>query len=112
MTDAEILDRLQKYFQNQINNLNATEMAEGPFDDGTEDGELWEQAASRIDARGGLRVRFEFGDGRPRYECCPDCGAVGYGNVSCLTCHREWRKTWHKPCAICRDDEPTEGGAR
>lgn len=62
MTDAEILERLRAYFQNQINNLNATEMAEGPFEDGTEDGELWEQAASRIDARGGLRIRFEFGD--------------------------------------------------
>lgn len=62
MTDAEILERLRVYFQTQISNLNADEMAEGPFEDGTEDGELWEQAASRIDARGGLRVRFEFAD--------------------------------------------------
>ena len=59
--DAEVLERLRKYFQTQINNLNADEMVEGPFDDGTEDGELWEQAAARIDAKGGLRVRFEFG---------------------------------------------------
>ena len=65
MTDDEILERLRAYFQTKVENLSGDEMAEGPFEDGTEDGELWEQAASRIDARGGLRVRFEFGDTDP-----------------------------------------------
>ncbi|WP_086848377.1 hypothetical protein [Amycolatopsis kentuckyensis] len=65
MTDAEILEKLRAYFQNQINNLNATEMAEGPFDDGTEYGDAWEAAAKVIDRRGGLRIRFEFGDTDP-----------------------------------------------
>lgn len=60
--DADILERLRKHYQTKIDNVNQDEMVEGPFDDGTEDGELWEQAASRIDARGGLRVHFTFAD--------------------------------------------------
>lgn len=111
MTDAEILEKLREYFQAKVENLNADEMAEGPFDDGTEFGDAWEAAAAVIDRRGGLRIRFEFAD-ELKPECCPDCGAVGYGNASCLTCHREWRKTWHEPCAICRDDAQTAAGAR
>lgn len=63
MTEAEVLERLRKYFQTQINNLNADEMAEGPFEDSseTEFGERWEEAAAIIDRHGGLRIRFEFG---------------------------------------------------
>lgn len=60
MFDAEILEALEEHFQTKVNNLSGDEMAEGPFEDGTEDGDLWEAAASRIDARGGLRVRFFF----------------------------------------------------
>lgn len=58
--DAEILEALRKYFQTKVNNLSGDEMAEGPFEDGTEFGDLWEAAASRIDARGGLRIKFFF----------------------------------------------------
>ena len=65
MTDDEILEKLREHFQTKVSNLSGDEMAEGPFEDGTEDGELWEQAASRIDARGGLRIRFEFADDDP-----------------------------------------------
>lgn len=60
MFDAEILEALREHFQTQVDNLNPDTMAEGPFEDGTEDGDLWEAAASRIDARGGLRVHFTF----------------------------------------------------
>lgn len=59
--DAEVLERLRKYFQTKVNNLSGDEMAEGPFEDGTEFGDLWEQVASRIDTKGGLKIRFEFG---------------------------------------------------
>ena len=62
MTGAEVLERLNQYFQVQINNLNADEMAEGPFDDGQGFGDLWEEASTLIDSRGGLTVRFGFGD--------------------------------------------------
>ena len=62
MDDAEILEKLQKYFQTKMNNLEGDEMAEGPFEDGTEFGDAWEKAASRIDARGGLRIKFFFAD--------------------------------------------------
>lgn len=65
MTEAEVLERLRKYFQTQINNLNADEMAEGPFEDPAETietfGARWEEAAAIIDRNGGLRIRFEFG---------------------------------------------------
>lgn len=59
--DAEVLERLRKYFQTKVNNLSGDEMAEGPFEDGTEFGDLWEEAAARIDHHGGLKIRFEFG---------------------------------------------------
>ena len=62
MTDAEILEKLRAHFQTKVDNLNADEMAEGPFEDGTEFGDAWEAAAKVIDRRGGLRVRFEFAD--------------------------------------------------
>ena len=64
MTDEEILERLRKHYQTEIDNVNQDTMAEGPFADENETletyGELWEQAASRIVARGGLRVHFAF----------------------------------------------------
>ncbi|HJQ66684.1 MAG TPA: hypothetical protein VJ816_09920 [Gemmatimonadales bacterium] len=66
MTDEQILEKLREYYQTQINNVNQDEMAEGPFVDETETletfGQRWEAAASRIDARGGLRVHFTFAD--------------------------------------------------
>lgn len=66
MTDEEILERLREYYQTKIDNVNHDTMAEGPFADENETletyGELWEKAASRIDARGGLRVHFTFAD--------------------------------------------------
>lgn len=62
MNDEEILERLRKHYQTEIDNVNQDTMAEGPFEDGTEDGDLWEKAAARIDARGGLRVHFTFAD--------------------------------------------------
>jgi hypothetical protein len=62
MTDEEVLERLRKYYQTEIDNVNQDTMAEGPFEDGTEDSELWETAAERIYARGGLRVHFTFAD--------------------------------------------------
>jgi len=65
MTDDEILEKLREYFQTKVNNLSGDEMAEGPFDDGTEYGDAWEAAAGVIDRRGGLRIRFEFGDSDP-----------------------------------------------
>lgn len=63
MTDEEILERLRKYFQTQVNNLNADEMAEGPFENPNEEefGDTWEEAAARIDHHGGLKIRFKFG---------------------------------------------------
>lgn len=64
MDDAEILETFREYFQTQINNLNQTEMAEGPFENEADEefGDTWEDAAARIDARGGLRVYFRFAD--------------------------------------------------
>lgn len=69
MTDAEILEKLREYFQTKVNNLSGGEMAEGPFEDPDETletfGDAWEAAAKVIDRRGGLRIRFEFGDTDP-----------------------------------------------
>lgn len=69
MTDAEILEKLREYFQTKVNNLSGDEMAEGPFEDANETletyGDAWESAAKVIDRRGGLRIRFEFGDADP-----------------------------------------------
>lgn len=64
MTDEEILGRLQKHYQTEIDNVNHDTMAEGPFENPDEEnfGDTWEEAASRIDARGGLRVHFTFAD--------------------------------------------------
>lgn len=64
MEDAEILEKLREHFQTQVNNISTDEMAEGPFENDTEEeyGETWERAASRIDKRGGLRVYFRFAD--------------------------------------------------
>lgn len=33
---------------------------------------------------------------------CEECGAVNYGNASCVHCHRAWTATWgHIPCPVC-----------
>lgn len=66
MSPEEVLDRLREYFQIKVNNLNADEMAEGPFEDDEEEnfGDTWEEAAQIIDANGGLLIRFGFA--RPR----------------------------------------------
>lgn len=62
MTDADVLEALREHFQTKINNLNADEMAEGPFENADEEnyGDTWEEAAEIIDLRGGLRIHFEF----------------------------------------------------
>lgn len=110
MTDAEILERLRAYFQTKVENLSGDEMAEGPFEDGTEYGDLWEQAASRIDARGGLRVRFEFGDTDPAVqlreeravaEARPHDDEPQPGDViKCQQCGQQTRSI-SRGCSVC-----------
>ncbi|WP_134667878.1 hypothetical protein [Amycolatopsis sp. CFH S0078] len=38
-------------------------------------------------------------------ETCPSCGALGYGNATCRTCHAKWVEAWGHQCD-CWDREP------
>lgn len=33
-------------------------------------------------------------------ETCPSCGALGYGNATCRTCHAKWVEAWGHQCVF------------
>jgi len=60
----EVLEKLQEWLQQNVQRLSADEMAEGPFENDEDEnfGDTWEEAASIIDANGGLKVTVAFGN--------------------------------------------------